>query len=237
MRIFACGTQKNMSTLFIVSTPIGNLSDITLRALDILKSVSLIISEDTRETAKILQKYNIENAQISYRDQNHDRVWPTILSTLQQGKDIALVSDSGTPLISDPGFKLVRDLIKENIKIESVPGPSAIIASLTISGLPTDKFTFLGFLPRTASHRKGILNQYGALDSTLIIYESPFRVRKLLEEINETLGNRDCCVIKDITKIYESVVRGKVTEIIEHKEINKNKGEFVVLVGKEGLHA
>ena len=132
--------------LHIISTPIGNLSDITLRALEVLKNVELILSEDTRETTKLLDKYQIKKAQVSYRDQNHERIMPRIEQVLTEGHDIALISDSGTPLISDPGFKLVRELKAKGFTVTSIPGPSAVISSLVISGLPTDKFSFLGFL-------------------------------------------------------------------------------------------
>jgi len=219
--------------LYIVATPIGNMADITIRALDTLKSVDLIISEDTRETSKLLNHYQIEKSQISYRDQNHNRVYSTILETLQSGKSIALVSDSGTPLISDPGYKLVNELIKEGIKIDAIPGPSAVIGSLVVSGLPTDKFTFIGFMPKKPGQQDKMLQEYGALDSTLIIYESPYRVVKLLEQIKTSLGNRKICVVKDLTKMYENLIYGEINDILERSKDIKEKGEYIVLVAKK----
>ena len=225
----------NKGTLFIVATPIGNLSDITLRALETLKSVDFILSEDTRETDKVLKKYNISKPQLSYRDQNHNVMLPKVIDMLESGSNIALISDSGTPLVSDPGYKLVRDLIQKEFNIVSIPGPSAVISSLVSSGFPTDKFSFVGFLPKSAGERKKILKNYGELDSTLIIYESPFRISKLLKEIKETLGDRYVCLANEMTKVYEKFSRNKVSELIKETEGRKLKGEFVVLVGKEGF--
>jgi 16S rRNA (cytidine1402-2'-O)-methyltransferase len=220
-------------TLYIVPTPIGNLSDITLRALEVLKEVELILSEDTRDTTKLLDRYGITKSQISYRDQNHERVFERLFELLDTGADIALVSDSGTPLISDPGFKLVRDLIAKEIPVVALPGASAVTSALVVSGFPTDKFTFLGFLPKSGGQRKKLLMEYGGLDSTLIIYESPFRINKLLEEIKESLDERKVCLVNDQTKLYEKVIRGTVSELLENTKSAKLKGEFVVLVAKK----
>ncbi len=222
--------------LFIIATPIGNLSDISLRALDILKEVDLILSEDTRETDKILKKYEIEKTQLSYRDQNHEMMLPKVEEFLDNNLNVALISDSGTPLISDPGYKLVRELIRKGFNIVSIPGPSAVISSLVISGFPTDKFSFLGFLPKSSGDRLKILKIYGSLDSTLVIYESPFRIEKLLKEINENLGDRFVCLANEITKIHEKVIRGRVSTVLETVGGKRLKGEFVVLIGKEGFY-
>ena len=222
-------------TLYIISTPIGNMSDITLRALDTLKEVSLILSEDTRETSKVLQKYNISKSQLSYRDQNHFKVIDRILEILDSGESVALVSDSGTPLISDPGFKLVEDAVKKDINVVSIPGPSAVISALSVSGLPTDKFSFLGFLPKSTGQQSKILKLYGSLDSTLVIYESPNRIIKLLNQINENLGNRKVCVTSELTKLHEKIVRGKVLDVINTFEESGTRGEYVVLIAKEGF--
>jgi 16S rRNA (cytidine1402-2'-O)-methyltransferase len=221
-------------TLYIVSGPIGNLSDITYRAIKTLAEVDLVLSEDTRETEKLLKHYEISVPQISYRDQNHERIFSSILDLLNSGKSAALVSDSGTPLISDPGFKLVRELLNKGIKVTTVPGPSAVVAALSISGLPTDKFTFVGFLPKKENQRKEILRIYGSLETTLVIYESPFRVRKLLEEIEEVLGNRTVFIAKDLTKMYENVINAKIQDLLSDPSLIKEKGEFVVLIAKEG---
>lgn len=221
-------------TLYIISTPIGNLADITLRALEKLKEVTLILSEDTRETSKVLSKYSIAKPQLSYRDQNHERIVMRILDEINSGKDIALLSDSGTPLISDPGFKLVQELLANDIKVESLPGPSAVISALVVSGLPTDKFTFLGFLPKGSGQREKLLSKYASLDSTIVIFESPNRVEKLLEEISRLPGNRQVCVANEMTKMHEKVSRGRISDIIDKFKSEKPRGEYVVLIGKEG---
>ena len=222
-----------MSKLYVVSTPIGNLQDITLRALEVLKNVDLILSEDTRETAKILSKWDIKTTQISYRDQNHKKVISHIKDLLKSGKDLCLVSDSGTPLISDPGFKLVQELKKNRVPIISIPGPSAVIAALSVSGLPTDNFSFIGFLPKKSNQRKSILQEFGKLPTTIVIYESPYRVRELLNEIYQELGNRTVCLAKDLTKMYEEVRTAPLENFIKNPEETKEKGEYVVLVAKE----
>lgn len=222
--------------LHIVATPIGNLEDTTFRAIRVLKEVDIILSEDTRETSKILKRYGIETPQISYRDQNHTRVFGKILDLLKGGKNLALVSDSGTPLISDPGFKLVRGLREEGVEITPVPGPSAAVAALSASGLPTDKFLFLGFLPKSGGPRKTLLKKHIDLEATLVIYESPYRVKKLLGEVQETFGNRKVCVAKDVTKAYEKLVFGEIDGIIaSYDSLFSQKGEFVVLVGKKNV--
>lgn len=223
----------NTGKLFIVATPIGNLSDITLRAIEVLKEVSYILSEDTRETDKILKKYEITASQLSYRDQNHLQIFPKIVQILDDGANIALVSDSGTPLISDPGYKLVNELIEKGYEVESIPGPSALISALVSSGLPADKFSFVGFLPKSSGQIKKILQTYGKLDSTLIIYESPFRIAKLLNYIKESLGDRRVVLANEITKVHEKFYRGTVSEILNEVQDKKLKGEFVALVAKE----
>jgi len=222
-----------VSKLYVVSTPIGNLQDITLRALEVLKNVDLILSEDTRETAKILSKWDIKTTQISYRDQNHKKVISHIKDLLKSGKNLCLVSDSGTPLISDPGFKLVQELKKNRVPIISIPGPSAVIAALSVSGLPTDNFSFIGFLPKKSNQRKSILQEFGKLPTTIVIYESPYRVRELLNEIYQELGNRTVCLAKDLTKMYEEVRTAPLENFIKNPEETKEKGEYVVLVAKE----
>lgn len=218
--------------LYIISTPIGNLSDITLRALEVLKNVDMLLSEDTRETDKILQKYEIKKPQFSYRDHNHEQIFPKIVESLDNGLDLALISDSGTPLISDPGYKLVRDLIKKGFDIISIPGPCAAISALVSSGFPTDKFSFLGFLPKSSNERAKLIKQYGDTESTLIIYESPFRVEKLLKEIQDNLGERYVCLANEITKIHEKIIRGNASLVYESVKGKRLKGEFVVLIGK-----
>ena len=221
------------STLFIVSTPIGNMQDITFRALDIIKNADYIISEDTRETQKLLNYFQISKNQISYRDENHYKVLPKILDLLSSGCSLALVTDRGTPLISDPGFKLVKEVIKNGYKVDSIPGPSSVITALTLSGLPTDRFIFLGFLPKSEKQRKDTFEKYGNLDSTLIFFESPNRISKFLEEAKSVLGNRNVCVAKELTKVNQEVYRFNLQDL-ESQKIDL-RGEFVVLISKEGL--
>ena len=217
--------------LYIVASPIGNMDDVTLRALKVLKDVSYILSEDTRETHKLLNHFEIQKSQISYRDQNHASVLVKIIDLMDNDNDLAILSDRGTPLISDPGFKLVREVINKGFEVVSIPGPSSVIASLVVSGLPTDKFTFLGFLPRTESQRVKIIHKYGELDSTLIFFESPYRILKLLQEVKNTLGDRDVCVVKELTKLHEEIYRFNLRDV-DSVKIDL-RGEFVVLVSKE----
>lgn len=218
--------------LYIVSTPIGNLGDLTFRAKEILESVSFVLAEDTRVTKKLVDHYSIDCQLISYRDQNHNKVVDKVIEKLDLGLDIALVSDAGTPSIADPGYKLVSELKEKGFDVLSIPGPSAVIAALSVSGLPTDKFCFLGFLPKSGKKRGDILVEYGKLDATLIIYESPNRVVKLLEQINRALGDRKVSVANDLTKVYEEVLVGSVSEVVGELGEDGLKGEYVVLVGK-----
>lgn len=221
-------------TLYVVAGPIGNMGDITFRAIEVLTKVQYILSEDTRVTSKLLSKYNIKGStQISYRDQNHLKQFPKILELLQLGNDIALVSDSGTPVISDPGFNLVRELKRNSITIKAIPGPSAMTSALSISGLPTDKVVYLGFLPKKSSQRQNLLATYGDLDNTIVIYESPFRVKRLIEEINESLGNRYICLCREMTKMFEEVISGYSADLASSSSL-VTKGEFVVLIAKKG---
>ena len=220
--------------LYIVSTPIGNLGDITYRAVDKLKSVPFVLAEDTRESIKLLRKYDIQTQLISYRDQNHLRIISKIKEKLDMGINLALVSDSGTPLISDPGFKLVRELKDDGYIVESIPGPSALIAALSISGLPTDKFLFLGFLPKSESKRKKMLEKYFQLGDTVVIYESPKRVLSLLDLINECTKENITVLAKDLTKMREEVLVGEAIELgtlLRERDFEEHPhGEFVVLV-------
>lgn len=224
----------NKGKLYIVATPIGNLEDITYRAVKTLKEVAFILAEDTRESKKLLNRYEIDTQLISYRDQNHDRMINKILEKLDFGLSLALISDCGTPLISDPGYRLVKDLREKGYVIESIPGPSAIIAALSISGLPTDRFTFVGFLPKSDNKRKKLLGEYAKSDSTLVVYESPHRLMKLLENVLEVLGDVQIGVAKDLTKMREDFWYGSVSEVLEmlnEKEFGDHPhGEFVVMI-------
>ena len=223
--------------LYVVATPIGNLEDMTYRAVSVLKEVAFVLAEDTRESKKLLNRYEIDTQLISYRDQNHGRMMEKILEKLNMGLSLALVSDCGTPLISDPGFKLVRDLRELGYVIESIPGPSAVTAAMSIAGLATDKFMFVGFLPKSESKREKLLQKFGEMKSTLVIYESPHRLIKLLKEIQNVLGERRLSISKDLTKRREENFFGTSSDILEElseRDFEKNPhGEFVVMV--EGL--
>jgi len=228
--------NKDAGTLFVVSTPIGNLKDITIRAIDVLKEADVIISEDTRETSKILNNFNIKKEQLIYTDQKHIKMLPVIISLLESKKNVAIVCDSGTPTISDPGYKLINYLRTHEYNIQSIPGPNAAIAALSISGLPTDKFLFLGFLPKSSSARRILFEKYSDVEATLTIYESPYRITRLLKEVELTMGNRVVSIVKDITKYYEFVVTDYVTNINNHLVKMKEKGEYVVLIAKKDFN-
>ena len=217
--------------LYVVATPIGNLSDMTLRAIEVLKSVAFVLSEDTRESKKLLDRYEIETQLISYRDQNHERMIGKVLEKLDMGLDLALISDAGTPLISDPGFKLVRDLREKGYDVVSIPGASAVITALSVSGLPTDRFVFLGFLPKSDERRKKLLEQYINLENTIVIFESPQRLTRLLRLILNEFRDMDVYLAKDISKMREESFSGKISDVLEQLEERKfdenPHGEFV----------
>lgn len=228
--------------LLIVSTPIGNLQDISLRAINILNSVDVIACEDTRRTGILLSeiKKNKKNDTglkrpqlISYYEQNELRRIPEIINVLKNGINVALVSDGGTPLISDPGFKLVRECIMQGIKVDSIPGPSSLISALVVSGLPTDKFFFIGYLPKKEGHRKKMLETIQKLNnlivSTIIIFESPHKLIRTLSEIKNVLGDIEIVLAKELTKIYEETKKDQVSNLINYFSNTKPKGEFVIL--------
>jgi 16S rRNA (cytidine1402-2'-O)-methyltransferase len=216
--------------LYIVSTPIGNREDITLRALRILKEVDLIAAEDTRHTSLLLRHFGIHTPLTSYFEGNEFKKKEFILSKLKQGHRIALVSDAGTPGISDPGFRLIRLAIENEIPIVPIPGPSAVITALSVSGLPTDSFLFKGFLPHKMKKRRDMLKELEDVRETVIFYESPHRILETLKDIYEILGDREIVLTRELTKIYEEVLRGKVTEIQNQIGGKKLKGEITLLV-------
>lgn len=222
--------------LYVVATPIGNLEDITFRAIKILKLVSFILAEDTRESKKLLDRYEINTALISYRDQNHERMIKKILEKLDMGINLALISDAGTPLISDPGFKLVRELQNKQYQVVSIPGASAMTSALSVSGLPTDRFVFLGFLPKSDEKRKKLLHQYFLLDNSIVIYESPQRITRLLNLVLKEFGNINIYLAKDISKMREESFFGKISEVkkelLIRKFDNNPHGEFVCILDK-----
>jgi 16S rRNA (cytidine1402-2'-O)-methyltransferase len=220
--------------LYVVATPIGNLSDMTFRAVDILKKVAFVLAEDTRESKKLLEKYDIQTQLVSYRDENHERVLGKILEKLDMGLDLALISDAGTPLISDPGYKLVKHLRENDLEVISIPGPSALTAALSVSGLPTDRFVFFGFLPKSETRREKIISDYKDLHNTLVFYESPKRLITFLDTIYKVLGDVKIFLAKDISKLREEYFYGNVSsvkEILNNKSFAENPhGEFVCVV-------
>ena len=216
--------------LLIVATPIGNLKDITLRAIETLKTVGLIACEDTRHAKKLLSHYGIQTPTTSYFEHNKLKKGEYLIGLLNQGKDIALISDSGTPGISDPGYNIINLAIKNNIPMTVVPGPCAFVSGLVLSGMPTDSFLFKGFLsPRQAKRR----NQLGRLKeerATIILYESPHRILKTLGDILDVLGDREITVAREITKVFEETLRSKISEMIQHFAKNRPRGEFTLLI-------
>ena len=216
--------------LYLVSTPIGNMEDITLRAIRILKEVDIIASEDTRRSGLLLKKYNIEKPLLSYHDHNKVERTPEIIEKLKNGKSFALISDSGTPGISDPGFYLVREAIKEGIPIIPIPGPTALISGLIVSGLPTDRFAFEGFLPRRKGRRRKRLQRLVNEERTMIFFEAPHRLLYFLQDLQEILGDRRIAVLRELTKKFEDIERGRVSEFISIYRQKRPKGEFVIVV-------
>ncbi|HAX62331.1 MAG TPA: 16S rRNA (cytidine(1402)-2'-O)-methyltransferase [Elusimicrobia bacterium] len=216
--------------LYVVATPIGHLKDITLRALETLKAVDLIACEDTRRTKILLVHYDIATPQISFYSQNQFRKIPYLIDELKKGKNIALVSDAGTPGISDPGFFLVKKAIEQGLKVETVPGVSAVVTALSASGLPTDGFVFLGFLPRKKGKIKKNFEKVAGLEKTIIFYESPYRLKKTLKIITEIFpADSDIVVCRELTKKFEEFIRGNASDIIE-KLPEKIMGEITVLI-------
>ena len=222
--------SEEYGVLFVVSTPIGNLEDITLRALRILKEADLIAAEDTRKTGILLKHYQIKTKTTSYHDFNKEKKTPYLLKELKSGKDVAIVSDAGTPGISDPCYYLVREAIKEEIRIIPIPGSSALLSALVVSGLPTDRFVFEGFLPSKKTKRIKRLKELSSEKRTLIFFESPYRLIKTLKDLNEVFGERRIVVARELTKKFEEIIRGKISDVESHFERKKVKGEMVIIV-------
>ena len=218
--------------LYILATPIGNARDISLRALETLKSCNVIAAEDTRVTSKLLSIHGISKPLIAYNDHNAPQMRPKILGRLAQCELVALVSDAGTPLVSDPGYKLVREAIAAGVHIVALPGPSAVLAGLTLSGLPSDRFLFAGFLPSRSGERKSALEELKGIGATLIFFESAQRLAESLAAMAEVLGDRACAMTRELTKLHEEVRRGSLTELAAHYEkAGAPKGEVTLLVG------
>lgn len=216
--------------LYIVSTPIGNLEDITLRAIDTLKKVDLIAAEDTRHFQKLAVRHQIKTPTSSYHEHNKIPKTQFLIEQLKIGRNIALVSDAGTPGISDPGFYLIREAIRGEIEITVIPGASAIISALTLSGMPTNKFAFEGFLSNKRTARSKRLKELAKEKRTIIFYESPYRVVSFLEDVLEVLGDRQVVCAREITKKFEEVFRGSTIEALKHFNKNKPRGEFVIII-------
>jgi len=226
------GSPTAPGTLFVVATPIGHLEDITLRAIHTLKGVGLIAAEDTRQTRKLLTRYKVSTPLLSYHDHNKEKRTPALLEKLRAGNSVALVTDAGTPSISDPGHYLVRAAIRAAIPVVPIPGASALIAALSVSGLPTDSFLFTGFLPRKAAKRKDLLERLKGEPRTLIFYESSKRLPGLMQEIIDLMGDRGAVVARELTKIHEEILRGPLSNIIKVLTARPSlKGEFTLLVG------
>ena len=220
-------------TLYVVATPIGNLEDITLRALHVLKEVDLIACEDTRHTIKLLTHYQIDKPRISYHEHNEMEKASNLLMELQSGRQIALVSDAGTPCVSDPGYRIVRKALENGIRVVPIPGPCSLIAALSASGRPTETFIFLGFLPARRNPRSTILKLLKEELRTVIVFESPVRLLATLADIQQILGPRFITVAREITKIYEEIFFGTVTEALIHFSKKPVKGEIVLVLEKE----
>ena len=229
--------EKRVGTLYIVATPIGNLKDISLRALEVLKSVDLVACEDTRQSKKLLHHYNIHVPLVSYFDHNENIRSEELLRRLKSGENVALVSDAGMPLLQDPGYFLTRGAIREDIPFTVIPGPTAALTALILSGLPADRFIFEGYLPPKGGQRKTKLRRLSLEKRTIIFYETPHRLLASLRDILEILGDIQLVVVREMTKIFEETKRGEVSALIAHFEKQKPRGEFVVLFNlKETSH-
>jgi 16S rRNA (cytidine1402-2'-O)-methyltransferase len=217
--------------LYLVGTPIGNLEDITLRALRILREADQIAAEDTRHTQKLLQHYEISRPLVSYHEHNEMTRAPELLIALEQGAKIALVSDAGMPLVSDPGYRLVTLCLRHQIPVVPVPGPSALLAALSASGLPNEEFLFVGFLPQRSGERRRALERLRIEDRTIILYEAPHRIAECVADAQEILGDRPACLAREVTKLHEEFRRGKLSVIASSLEERPARGEITLLIG------
>lgn len=222
--------DQEYGTLYLVGTPIGNLEDITCRALRILSEVDLIAAEDTRHTLRLLNHFNISKPLVSYHDNNRISRAKELINKLKEGLDIALVSDAGMPSISDPGEELVSMAVSQGIKVTVVPGPSASLTALVLSGLPSGRFAFEGFLPRKRSDRVRFLETIRDEERTIIFYEGPHRLKTMLQDLYGVFGERRVSVLRELTKVHEEAIRGSLSEIISRFEVNDPRGEFVIVV-------
>jgi len=220
-------------TLYLVATPIGNLEDITLRALRVLRECDVVAAEDTRRTGQLLKHFQISKPLLSYFQFNEAKRSEEIVDRLQRGQKVALVSDAGSPGISDPGERVVRAAVAKGLRVESVPGPSAVVAAITASGLPADEFHFVGFLPHKSGQRRNRLESLKTTGGTLVLYESPYRIEKLLGELREVFPEREVVLARELTKKFEEYLRGRPAALLEVAVKRSLKGEFVVMIGPD----
>lgn len=226
------------AALYLVPTPIGNLSDITIRALQVLAAVDVIACEDTRVTVKLLERYGIRNPLRPYHDHNAEGQGARLLDEIASGKSVAIATDAGTPLVSDPGFPLVRDAIARGLKVEALPGASALLPALQLSAMPTDRFSFMGFLPQKQGQRLKVLTDVQAREETMVFYESPHRILETVADMMQIMGNRPLSISREISKLHEETLRGTAAEIyaaLEAKPVIK--GEFVIVIGAQDRQA
>ncbi|MCX7669672.1 MAG: 16S rRNA (cytidine(1402)-2'-O)-methyltransferase [Anaerolineae bacterium] len=220
--------------LYLVATPIGNLGDITLRALDTLRAVDVIASEDTRKTGLLLKHFGIQKPQIAFHEHNEERAGERIMALLREGKSVALVTEAGTPGISDPGFSLVRRAIAAGEEVTMIPGPTALVMAVVLSGLPVHSFTYRGFPPHKPGPRRRFLEVDRAAPHTLVFYESPYRIEALLADALEVYGDRPAALAHELTKIHESVLRGRLSELLAAVRASPPKGEYVLVIAGAG---
>lgn len=224
--------SAQLGTLYIVATPIGNIEDISARAIRTLKEVDLICAEDTRHSQRLMQHYQIDTPMMSLHEHNEVGRIEQVSALLKQAKNIALISDAGTPLISDPGFKLVRDIRKQGFRISPIPGASAIITALSVAGLATDSFSFWGFLPAKSSGRKQVFSDLSQHRETLVFYESSHRILDCLKDLNQIMGDRELVIARELTKTFETILSGKASSLVNklEEDLDQQKGEFVLMV-------
>ena|SRR5690625_581985 len=236
MKVQTSYTESEFGTLYVVPTPIGNLEDITFRAIQTLKKVNTIIAEDTRHTQKLLNHFQIKNKVLSYHEHNKKERAPQLLKQLKEKQDIAIVSDAGMPAISDPGHHLISEAIEKEINVVVLPGANAVLCALVGSGLPTNEFLFYGFLPRKSREKEAELSRLKPIKATILLYESPFRIKDTVRVIAKQLGNRHIVIAREITKIYEQYIRGNAEDVLQWVENNDVKGECcIVIEGDDGL--
>lgn len=222
--------RQGRGVLYLVATPIGNLEDVTLRALRVLREVDLIAAEDTRHVRKLLERYGIRQQVVSYHEHNEQARTPQLLAALRSGRSVALVSDAGTPVLSDPGYRLVRACVEASVPVVPVPGPSAVTAALVASGLPADRFLFLGFPPRRRTARRRFLEEVKDQRATLVLFESPRRLADCLQDLLEVLGDRRVAVCRELTKVHEEVRRGTASELVRWARGEQVRGEVTLVV-------